>query len=156
MVFAVFMESCLVGATLSAVLASRLSWRTEKTATALCVLAALALFATPYFESYEVRLCAFVVFEMCVGLYFPSIGALRGKYVPDSVRATIMNIFRIPLNVIVVAVLCQIDALGLRKTFHLAAALLIVGAGAAYALHEFKVTEDEVSSKDAKAQGNGI
>merc|ERR1712154_142426 len=43
MVFAVFMESCLVGATLSGVLASRLSWRTEKTVTALCVLAALAL-----------------------------------------------------------------------------------------------------------------
>ena len=48
-------------------------------------------------------LCAaFFAFELCVGLYFPAIGTLRSKYVPEGQRAIIMNLFGIPLNMLVV------------------------------------------------------
>jgi len=33
-------------------------------------------------------------FEACVGVYFPAIGTIRAKYVPERQQATIMNIFR--------------------------------------------------------------
>jgi MFS transporter, MFS domain-containing protein family, molybdate-anion transporter len=51
-------------------------------------------------------------FEMCVGLYFPSIGTLRSKYIPDSQRSVVMNLFGIPLNVLVVSVFLSIQKLG--------------------------------------------
>ncbi len=33
---------------------------------------------------------------------------MRSRYIPEEVRATMMNIFRVPLNVIVVAVLIKV------------------------------------------------
>merc|ERR1719198_857134 len=51
------------------------------------------------------NLWAFVIFELCVGIYFPSICTLKSEAVPESHRATIYNIFRAPMNAIVVAVL---------------------------------------------------
>ncbi|KAI6214191.1 hypothetical protein M3Y94_00239000 [Aphelenchoides besseyi] len=50
---------------------------------------------------------AFVVFEFCVGIFWPSMGMLRGRYVPEAARSTTMNLFRIPLNLIVILVLMQ-------------------------------------------------
>jgi len=49
----------------------------------------------------------FLVFECCVGLFWPAMGVLRSKYVPESTRATVMNIFRVPLNLIVIILLVQ-------------------------------------------------
>ncbi|CAF1003794.1 unnamed protein product [Adineta ricciae] len=36
------------------------------------------------------------MYELCVGIYLPSISLLRNRYLPDSVRSTLMNYFRIP------------------------------------------------------------
>mmetsp|Transcript_2194 Transcript_2194/g.3103 ORF Transcript_2194/g.3103 Transcript_2194/m.3103 type:complete len:505 (-) Transcript_2194:209-1723(-) len=47
----------------------------------------------------------FLMFEVCIGLYYPAMGTLKSKYVPDQNRSTIYNIFRIPLNAIVLIVL---------------------------------------------------
>merc|ERR1712185_278404 len=56
---------------------------------------------------------AFFLFEACVGMYFPLIGTLRSKYLPDAYRGVIMNLFAIPLNLIVVGVFLSISKLGL-------------------------------------------
>ena len=45
-------------------------------------------------------------------MYFPSIGTLRSRYIPESHRSVIINIFGIPLNLIVVAVFLSIKQLG--------------------------------------------
>lgn len=50
---------------------------------------------------------AFIVFECCVGIFWPAMGYLRGKYVPEETRSTTMNFFRVPLNIIVIAILYQ-------------------------------------------------
>ena len=55
---------------------------------------------------------SFFAFEACVGTYFPLIGTLRSKYLPDAYRGVIMNLFGIPLNLIVVAVFLSIARLG--------------------------------------------
>ena len=46
---------------------------------------------------------SFVVVEFCVGLFMPVAGTLRSKYVPDALQGGILNIFRLPLNTVVVA-----------------------------------------------------
>jgi len=44
----------------------------------------------------------FCVFEICCGIYFPSIAHLKEQIVEDGVRAKIYGILRIPLNIFVV------------------------------------------------------
>jgi hypothetical protein len=49
---------------------------------------------------------------------------MRSKYIPEEVRSTVMNVFRIGLNVIVVLVLFNIDAV-LPDTVFLFCTLLL-------------------------------
>jgi hypothetical protein len=44
----------------------------------------------------------FCMFEICCGIYFPSMAHLKEKIIDDGVRAKIYGIMRIPLNVFVV------------------------------------------------------
>jgi ABC-type glycerol-3-phosphate transport system permease component len=65
-------------------------------------------------------------------MYFPSIGTLRSRYIPESHRSVIVNIFGIPLNHIVVAVFLSIKQLGVSgalacSTLALAGATLAQG-----------------------------
>jgi hypothetical protein len=59
-------------------------------------------------QSPKAILFGFCVFEVACGVYFPSIGTLRGRFIPEEVRSTIMNFFRIGLNLIVVVVLSNV------------------------------------------------
>ena len=63
----------------------------------------------------DMVLGSFLVVEFCVGLFMPVAGTLRSKYVPDALQGAILNIFRLPLNAIVVS--------GTYATDHLEASL---------------------------------
>uniref|UniRef100_A0A7S0F0G8 Molybdate-anion transporter n=1 Tax=Hanusia phi TaxID=3032 RepID=A0A7S0F0G8_9CRYP len=78
-------------------------------------------------EGYSTVSC-FFIFEWCCGLYFPSIGIVKSKYVPEEVRATIYNIFRIPLNVIVVAVLANLGSISDNFVFSMCSIFLFLAA----------------------------
>jgi hypothetical protein len=63
------------------------------------------IFLWKWIQSAEMILLSFIVFETCVGLYFPTQSTLRSKYVPEETRAAIMNFYRVPLNLFVVLTL---------------------------------------------------
>jgi hypothetical protein len=65
---------------------------------ALCIAGKLT-FTT---HCFDLIICSFMVVELCVGLFMPVAGTLRSKYVPDALQGGILNIFRLPLNTIVV------------------------------------------------------
>jgi hypothetical protein len=65
-----------------------------------------------------------VLFEMCVGLYFPSMGALRSKYLPETCRSIIVNLFGIPLNFFVVSVFLSVQHLKADGALTIASAAL--------------------------------
>eukprot|EP00980_Cylindrotheca_fusiformis_P006794 scaffold1420_cov93-Cylindrotheca_fusiformis.AAC.2 len=93
---------------------------TEKFASAMLSIATIAMSTATVTVSSSMSLLAlvavFLAFEACVGMYFPSIGTLRSKYVPDSHRSVIMNLFGIPLKVLVVTdVFLSIAKLGLKR-----------------------------------------
>merc|ERR1712048_1474758 len=69
---------------------------------------------------------AFFIFEVCVGMYFPSISTLRSKYLSDSHRSVIMNLFGIPLNVLVVSVFLSIKKLGVGGALSVATGALSI------------------------------
>lgn len=66
-----------------------------------------------------VQLMAFCVFEVMVGLFWPSMMKMRSEYVPEEMRSTIINFFRIPLNLFVCIILYNVRTAELT-TFWLA------------------------------------
>lgn len=63
------------------------------------------------------QLLGFCTFESCVGIFWPSIMKMRSQYIPEEARSTIMNFFRIPLNLFVCVVLYNVsNQKNLRET----------------------------------------
>lgn len=56
------------------------------------------------------QLFGFCTFEACVGIFWPSIMKMRSQYIPEEARSTIMNFFRIPLNIFVCIVLYNVSS----------------------------------------------
>ncbi|KAI5118539.1 hypothetical protein M0805_008480 [Coniferiporia weirii] len=76
-----------------------------KLSSLVCTLGALALAASVSTQDVRMRFWAFCLFEACVGVYYPVQGMLRGVLVANDHRATLSSLFRVPLNVFVVATL---------------------------------------------------
>jgi len=75
-----------------------------------------------------VTVVSFLVVEGCVGLFMPVAGTLRSKYVPDALQGAILNIFRLPLNAVVVAGTHATDVLEPTVVFQLVSASFFVAA----------------------------
>merc|ERR550514_1448869 len=84
------------------------------------------------FTDVQIRFVAFLVFEACVGLYFPMMGTLKGDIVPEDMRSTIYNIYRLPLNVIVLMPLLL--NFSISTTFTVTSAILAVAVASAFTL----------------------
>merc|ERR1719162_1252424 len=69
--------------------------------------------------------CAFLAFEFCCGLYFPAVGVLKSEVVPEHIRGTMYNIYRVPLNMVVVGLL--LSNVSMFQCFVLCASLLTIG-----------------------------
>ncbi|XP_052780126.1 molybdate-anion transporter-like [Mya arenaria] len=105
-IFAGFMVSIMIGSSLFKLLSKFTS--VESFMRPVLFVAAMTLATPILFPGNQlVIFMAFIVFEMCVGVFWPSMSTMRGKYVPEETRATVMNFFRIPLNMIVVMILLQ-------------------------------------------------
>lgn len=120
------------------------SYRVERTTLWMIMVAGGSLLLPAVVESHTARLASFLVFEVCVGLFWPSLGFLRSKYVPEDCRATTMNFFRIPLNLIVVVVLANIGSLSSLQVFLLCFAVLMPALGCQLML--LRVVEHEAAT----------
>jgi len=73
-------------------------------------------------------IAAFMVTEATVGLFMPVAGTLRSKYVPDALQGSILNIFRLPLNAVVVAGTHATDVLDVNVCFKMVSGLFFSAA----------------------------
>ena len=71
------------------------------------------------------------MFEACVGMYWPSVGYLKGRIIDDGIRARVYGMLRIPLNVFVVVALSLIkEGLAYRNlVFMTCGGLLVLASG---------------------------
>lgn len=103
LIFAILMVSCACGSSIFGLLAKKMEIITI--AGGVFGIAALSLAVPSITNSPAILLVSFMIFEACVGIYWPVIGTLKGIYVPEAQRSAIYNVFRVPLNAIVLVVL---------------------------------------------------
>ncbi|KAL3896524.1 MAG: hypothetical protein SGCHY_004018 [Lobulomycetales sp.] len=116
-IFASFMVSIMIGSIVYRVSLEK-GYSNEVIARAAFMIS-VAMFsvAALFIQSKPILFLAFNVFEFACGLYFPSVGTIRGKAVPEETRATVMNVFRVPLNLIVVASLLKVHSMQYTTVF---------------------------------------
>ena len=123
LIFAAFMVACMGGSSLFAIVSS--SVPCEKLLIYVFLVGSGALLLPLLAGSSTVAtLAAFLLFEACVGMYWPAIGTVKSMIVPEETRATIYNIYRVPLNAIVLGVL--LNHLSTLTAFSCCAAMLFV------------------------------
>jgi len=99
LIFSTFMVSCMAGSSLFSVLIEHV--KGEKLAVFIFAFASVAMGLVALSSSQLLKFIAMLCFEATVGMYWPVMGTLKGAIVPESKRAAIYNLYRIPLNFIV-------------------------------------------------------
>uniref|UniRef100_A0AC34GRT2 Molybdate-anion transporter n=1 Tax=Panagrolaimus sp. ES5 TaxID=591445 RepID=A0AC34GRT2_9BILA len=106
LIFAAFMVAVMMGSSMFKLLSN--SFSSESFLRVVLLVASFSLVIPIILPSNAPAIfAAFIVFEICVGIFWPAMGYLRGKYIPEETRSTTMNFFRVPLNIIVIAILYQ-------------------------------------------------
>jgi MFS transporter, MFS domain-containing protein family, molybdate-anion transporter len=114
LVFATFVVMISIGSGIFKVMSSR----AEKLPFLIFSLSIFSTLVTiTSIENEYVVFMSFLVFELACGIMFPTYGSLRSVYIPEDHRTTIMNIYRIPLNLFVVGVLLTKQYMTLKKSF---------------------------------------
>lgn len=129
-------------------------------AEALCALvyvAAAAAMATPVFiYDFNTILVAFLVLEMMVGMFSSCGGTLRSRHYPEHMHSSVMSVFRLPLNVLVVLGTTfadhAVDAAGRQLVFLAITVTLAFAAALQVALALFYGESSAGSNTFAKTQ----
>ncbi|VDP42842.1 unnamed protein product [Heligmosomoides polygyrus] len=133
-IFAGFMVATMMGSSVFKLLSK--THRPEDFMRYVLLLAAFCL-AVPVVapNSAPFIFLAFLVFEICVGIFWPAMGCLRGMYLPEETRSTTINLFRIPLNLIVIFILLQ--NYSMAAIFQFCVLFLLMAAVAQHVLFRF-------------------
>lgn len=121
-IFSTFMVCCMAGSSIFSIAMEKM--KPEQLAVIVFGVAACAFLMVVYAGSATATFLAMNLFEMCVGMYFPSMGTMKGMIVPEDKRAAIYNLFRIPLNFIVLFSL--LTDLTPRVSFILCGTMMVV------------------------------
>ncbi|XP_031267973.1 molybdate-anion transporter-like [Pistacia vera] len=142
-IFATFMLASMLGSSFAARLLARSSPRVESYMQIVFVVSAASLLLpilTNFLDipsgtkgggisfSGCIQLLGFCTFEACVGIFWPSIMKMRSQYIPEEARSTIMNFFRIPLNMFVCIVLYNVDAFPITIMFGMCSIFLVMAS----------------------------
>uniref|UniRef100_A0A2P2LRM4 Molybdate-anion transporter n=1 Tax=Rhizophora mucronata TaxID=61149 RepID=A0A2P2LRM4_RHIMU len=139
-IFATFMLASMLGSSVASRLMARSSLKVESYMQIVFVISAASLLLPVVSNllaptgakggsisfSGCIQLLGFCAFEACVGIFWPSIMKMRSQYIPEEARSTIMNFFRIPLNIFVCVVLYNVDAFPIIVMFGMCSIFLFV------------------------------
>mmetsp|Transcript_27467 Transcript_27467/g.60113 ORF Transcript_27467/g.60113 Transcript_27467/m.60113 type:complete len:504 (+) Transcript_27467:59-1570(+) len=134
LIFAAFMMACMCGASSATVIGSSLAPAARLALVLALATVSLAAVAAAAGVRELLPLCfgSFLVFEFCVGVYFPAVGILKSEVVPENVRTTVYNLYRIPLNAVVVGLL--LSNVSVVQCFRFSAVLVAVALAGMFGL----------------------
>ena len=108
-IFSCFMCAMMLGSLVFSVVKPRGVRDAARLMLSVQALASYALLLPTLQRSETITFWSFALFEVCVGLYFPTMSRLKSEIVEGAVRAKVYGWMRLPLNIFVVV------ALGLTK-----------------------------------------
>jgi hypothetical protein len=109
MIFACFMGSVMLGSLAFNLLVSKRQLISHsRLLTIIFATASSSLLVTVVVKDEKLTFWSFCLFEACVGMYWPSVGYLKGRFIGDGVRARVYGMLRILLNIFVVVALALI------------------------------------------------
>ncbi|XP_020277338.1 molybdate-anion transporter-like [Asparagus officinalis] len=142
-IFATFMLSSMLGSSVASRLVTRPNLKVESYMQIVFAISAFTLLL-PVLTTFlvtptsvkggsisfagSIQLLGFCTFEACVGIFWPSIMKMRSQYVPEEARSTIMNFFRIPLNMFVCVVLYNVNAFPITIMFGMCSIFLFMAS----------------------------
>ncbi|EHA8587269.1 molybdate-anion transporter [Cocos nucifera] len=142
-IFATFMLSSMLGSSIASRLMARATLKVEGYMQVVFAISSFTLLL-PVITSFLITsssvkggsislggcilLVGFCTFEACVGIFWPSIMKMRSQYIPEEARSTIMNFFRIPLNIFVCIVLYNVDAFPMTVMFGMCSIFLFIAS----------------------------
>ncbi|THU47701.1 hypothetical protein C4D60_Mb09t18410 [Musa balbisiana] len=142
-IFATFMMSSMLGSSIASRLMARGTLKVESYMQIVFAISAFTLLL-PIISNFLVapstvkggsisfgsciQLLGFCVFEACVGIFWPSIMKMRSQYIPEEARSTIMNFFRIPLNIFVCIILYNVNAFPITIMFGMCSIFLFMAS----------------------------
>ncbi|XP_068634905.1 uncharacterized protein [Aristolochia californica] len=142
-IFATFMLSSMLGSSIASRLMARPNLKVEGYMQIVFIISA-ATFLLPILSTFMVaptsvrggslpfsgwiQLFGFCIFEACVGIFWPAIMKMRSQYLPEESRSTIMNFFRIPLNIFVCVVLYNVNAFPITVMFSMCSIFLFIAS----------------------------
>ncbi|OVA20646.1 Protein of unknown function DUF791 [Macleaya cordata] len=142
-IFATFMLASMLGSSIASRLMARSSLKVESYMQIVFAISA-STFLLPIVTGFLVppskekggsisfagciQLFGFCTFEACVGIFWPSIMKMRSQYIPEEARSTIMNFFRIPLNIFVCIVLYNVNAFPITVMFGMCSIFLLMAS----------------------------
>lgn len=130
LIFSAFMMACMCGSSLFSLVDA--SQRPARVLLPICLASALSLAIVTFWlgrtGGTPMVFAGFLAFETCVGAYFPAAGTLKSEVVPENARAGIYNIYRVPLNAVVILLL--LTNIPLRMSFGICCGLLAIAVAA--------------------------
>lgn len=146
-IFATFMVCCMAGSSIYSIFSDHI--KGEKLAVIVFGVGAVAMGTVAMFSGQTIKFLGMNLFEVTVGMYFPIMGTLKGAIVPESKRAGIYNLYRIPLNFIVLFSL--LTKMTPRMSFTLNCLMLATATGLQFLLmkrrENFGLTETEAEGR---------
>ncbi|CAF1153127.1 unnamed protein product [Adineta ricciae] len=137
--FSAFMTFNMMGAFTFKALSKRYNVHTYLLAIIMVAMIAVAIVAM-FSNIQSLVIFGIFLFEYCVGIYEPSISLLRNQYLPDSVRSTLMNYFRVPRFVFMFAII--IWHFPLSVIFTLCVLMLVLAGVSLLILRNMKQREE--------------
>lgn len=138
-IFSTFMVCCMAGSSLFSILIQQA--KAQVIAVGVLCLASVAMLIIATTQNGSMAFFAMNLFELSVGMYFPVMGTIKGSIVPEDKRAAVYNLYRIPLNAIV---LCNLlTNLSSKTSFQISSGMLILATVLQYNLMKRRSLHDE-------------
>ncbi|GMH58855.1 hypothetical protein TrVE_jg4145 [Triparma verrucosa] len=103
-------------------------------------------------------LVAFMLVEFSIGMFMPAAGICRSKVIPDNLQGAIMNIYRLPLNLLVVTGTKCTDLLDTTTVYSIVGAWFFIAAVVQFTMTDtwkslFESKSKASASASTKAKG---
>ncbi|ORX49943.1 DUF791-domain-containing protein [Piromyces finnis] len=146
LIFAGFMICIMIGSRIFNILMQN-EWNVITISLPIFLLGTISMLLPIITMNEHILYWAFALFETCCGVFFPTLGCIKSQIIPEEVRSSVMNLFRVPMNAIVVIVILFISALNQESQFIICAVLCALSFTLSFIIYRKEATATTTNEK---------